>query len=200
MIKRIIQGSLVLALLAIGQNNLWADNSWRSFSADMVSVTNGQQVEGKIFIGQGKTRMEMPQGLVIVRQDKNVSWVFMPADKMYMEQPIDPKMVSRTQKDMPGEIERVALGPEIIGGQNTTKYKVTYQKGPGQETMFQWIGDSEIPVKMESADGSWSVQYKNIKMGAPDDSLFEIPGGYQKVEIPSMAAMQAAMQKADKNE
>ena len=53
--------------------------------------------------------------------------------------------------------------------------------------MYQWIAtDINFPVKTASVDGSWTTEYKNIKMGGQPDDLFEVPDGYQKSTMPNM--------------
>ena len=44
------------------------------------------------------------------------------------------------------------------------------------------------PVKTAAADGSWTVEYKNIDRGSQADSLFEVPAGFQKTAMPGMGA------------
>jgi hypothetical protein len=52
---------------------------------------------------------------------------------------------------------------------------------------YQWMAtDINFPVKTAAVDGSWSMEYKDIKLGSQPDSLFELPAGYQKMSIPSM--------------
>ena len=48
-----------------------------------------------------------------------------------------------------------------------------------------WATDINFPIKTEDVDGQWKQEYKNIKMGKQDDSLFEIPAGYKKFEMPA---------------
>ena len=47
-----------------------------------------------------------------------------------------------------------------------------------------------MPVKTAAVDGSWSQELKNIKMGSQSDSLFELPAGYQKMQMPQLPMMQ----------
>ena len=166
------------------------------FSANMISTSQGRTFEAKIYVGENKMRMDMPQNIMIVRMDRNTSYMIMPSQGMYMEQPIDRSKMMKTSKEVEGELERVAMGPESVNGQAAQKFKVTYRDGQAQAQMFQWIGDSEIPVKMAAVDGSWSVEYRDISKGTPDDSLFEIPVGLRKLEMPNMAQVMAAAQNA----
>lgn len=50
----------------------------------------------------------------------------------------------------------------------------------------QWVAtDIHFPIKTAAIDGSWSMEYRNIRMGPKPDSLFEIPKGYQKTTVPA---------------
>ena len=154
------------------------------FSANMVSRTSEGTVSGKIYCAGQKMRTETPDAIMIVRLDKNLSWMIMPAEQMYMEQAIDRNALPRTSQHVAGEIERVSMGKEEVNGQSTEKFKVTYKEGTAQLVMYQWVADSGFPVKMEAADGSWSVEYKNIVIGPQSASLFEVPAGYQMMTVP----------------
>lgn len=160
------------------------------FSADMVSKAKGKEFSGKIYVTQDKVRTEMAGAVNIMRMDKKIMWVLMPGEKMYMEQPVDPQMAAGAAEKIPGEIERTLLGSEAIEGRPANKYKITYKNGAIIESILQWSdAATSLPVKVTSEDGSWSMEYKNLKLGAPDQSLFEIPEGYQKFSMPSFGDM-----------
>lgn len=164
----------------------------QDFSADMVSTTKDGTFTGKIFVSKDKTRVEVPESVTITRMDKKVMWMLMPSEKMYMEQPFDPRNVTATSEGVSGEIERKLIGQETVNGKIASKYKVTYEVEGVRDAVFQWIDTaSSIPVKTEAADGSWTMEYKNLKIGAQPDSLFEIPAGYQKFsyEMPTVEGM-----------
>lgn len=156
----------------------------QNFSADMVSRANGQMMQGKIYVSGKKVRTEMAGSIMIARPDLNVAYVIMPAERMYMEQAINMKMLPKTSDKLEGEVERVSLGKEVIDGNQTEKFKVVYIEGGMRAEAYQWLMDSGFPVKMEAVDGTWSVEYKNISLNAPSDDLFEPPAGYQKLSMP----------------
>ncbi len=159
------------------------------FSGDMVNTSKAGAVNQKFFISGDKTRMESPQGIAIVRTDKKVMWMLMPQQKMYMEMPLNPSDVPATSEKYPGEIERTLMGKETVDGRATDKYRVVYTAAGVKTTIFQWFApDIGLPVKTAAEDGSWTMEYKNIKTGTQPDSLFEIPAGYSKMsmEMPSM--------------
>jgi hypothetical protein len=151
------------------------------FSADMISTTKGKVFKGRMFISKDKTRMETQESITITRMDKNLVWILMPKDKMYMEQAFDPTKAAATSEKVNGEIERKLVGQEKIDGKTAKKYQVVYSQGKKKETMFQWIVPGvQMPVKTAAVDDSWSMEYKNIKKGRQPDALFEVPSDYQK--------------------
>ena len=175
----------------------------QDFSADMVSTTKAGVSTGKIFVAKEKTRMETLQTIMITRIDKNVVWILMPAQRMYMEQPLKPENVVATTDKMPGEIERKLVGKETVGGKRTDKYRIVYTTADKKETVLQWIAaDSGLPIKSAAVDGSWTIEYKNLKTGKQPDTLFEIPTGYQKFSlgVPAMPETKAEEKTVEKEE
>jgi hypothetical protein len=164
-----------------------------SFSADMVTQSAGQTFQGKMYFAPGKMRFEMAGTVMITRLDKQVAWMLMPDQGMYMEQPVDPKAAVSGTKEVPGETERVPEGKENVNGRDTDKFKVSYTTNGRTETIYQWIApDLSLPVRVAAADATWQVDYLNIRPGAQPDALFEVPGGFQKMSIPSMAGLMSS--------
>ncbi|MFA5146034.1 MAG: hypothetical protein WC515_01440 [Candidatus Omnitrophota bacterium] len=164
------------------------------FSADMVSTTRAGSFTGKIFAAKDKVRMDMAGAVTITRMDKDVAWVLMPQQNMYMEQKLDPERIAGATEKMPGEMERTLVGKDTVDGKMTDKYLIVYTSKEGRATVFQWIDPvSGIPLKTAAEDGSWSVEYRNLMVGAQDDSLFEIPSGYQKFAMPDISDMMKGM-------
>jgi len=153
----------------------------KDFSADFVSKADSVSVKGKIFMANKKMRMENPQAITIARMDKKIVWILMPAQKMYMEQPMNMENTKGVSRKVEGEVERVKIGQETINGVKADKYKITYSTKKGKDSMYQWISsDIEMPVKTAAIDGKWSMELKNIKTGSQPDSLFDMPKGYKK--------------------
>jgi hypothetical protein len=157
------------------------------FSADVINKANGQTAPAsKMYMKNKKVRWDSKAGenYTIVRQDLNISWVVMPKQKTYVEMKSN-KPEQIPQEKMKGEISRRLIGSETIDSHPTKKYEVTYNSGKQVVKSYQWIAtDLNFPIKMTAADESWSMEYKNIKIGSQSDSLFEIPKGYQKMAMP----------------
>lgn len=82
------------------------------------------------------------------------------------------------------------LGLEMIGGHDTTKYKVTVNSSSAEnvssiETMIWFDEKLGMPVKSETkaTDGSKTVmQLSNLELNV-DQSIFQIPVDFQKVTV-----------------
>ncbi|KPK97526.1 MAG: hypothetical protein AMJ95_08645 [Omnitrophica WOR_2 bacterium SM23_72] len=171
---------IAAATLCQGRYVLAADI--QSFSSEMVSRTGGHTDKAKIYFSGNKMRTEVAGNIMIMRLDKNVMWMVMPSNNIYIEMPLDMKKVPKISKKIEEEFERVPLGREVVDGIQTDKFKIISREG----IIYQWLTDSGFPLKTEAADGSWSVQYKNISFGPQPDTLFELPAGYEKASIPSL--------------
>jgi len=151
-------------------------------SCEIVNKAKGAEFSGKMYVSGEMVRMELPQSIVINRIDKGVMYVIMPGAKMYLEQPLDMHNIATVSDKIPGETTRETIGKEVVDGHYTTKYKVTYKANGAKGEVYQWIEDmSGLMIKTSSIDGSWSMEYRNIKKGKQDPRLFEVPAGYKKL-------------------
>jgi hypothetical protein len=126
------------------------------------------------------------QVVSIIRPDQNKIYSVMPAQKMVMTMSIDPeKMKQKMPTTMAGDGKFDLVGPDTVDGVACLKYKMTAAKD--NKVFYWWISiDAKIPVKMAADDGSITLVWKNYKAGPQDPSLFEVPAGYQVMEMPSM--------------
>jgi hypothetical protein len=176
---RILALFIIFSLAALGQ--IWA----AEFVADVINKVRGKTFHAKIYMKTNKIRLENQgqQNYSIVRMDKNVVWLIFPKDKVYMEMISYENQASATL--LKGEIGRKFLGTETINGWETKKYEVTIKEEEKTIKAWQWISTAlNYPIKISAADGSWSSEYKNLKMESQPDSLFELPAGFQKMEAP----------------
>jgi len=167
------------------------------FSADLIIDNPQGKFTGKVYVKADKIRQEFLNAgmkqVVILRLDKGVTWSLMPENKMYMEmagtgkEATDPE-IEKKIKDM---ADKKSLGKEKIGGYVCEKYQYIYHdKSLG--VLTQWFSKQlNYPIKTEHKTSSYHMvtEYKNIKEGGIEDSLFEIPSGYQKMQLPMMPGM-----------
>jgi len=163
----------------------------QEFSADVLSTFKGQSVSSKMYFEKDKWRMESEmrgmKSVSIVRKDKNLMWNLMPDQKMYSEMAIPEQQMQGASKAVADELSRKKLGAESVNGIMCDKYEVSHKnKATGQtEVLYQWLSRDGIPVKSAAKDGSWTTEFKDIKMGRQPDSLFEVPAGYTKQKMPT---------------
>jgi hypothetical protein len=174
-------------------------NAPTQYSCDLVlSRKAGPPMTMHIYVDGNKRRTERDGAggnIVILRGDLNKRYILTPASKTYLEGALDPRMLESPAdwaKRM--NIVHEKVGTEDVNGETCDKYSYTSgaptpatQNKPAMPAMrsmtgFIWIGQtSHMLVKSENAGST--AEWKNIKVGAPDASLFELPADYKKQEI-----------------
>jgi hypothetical protein len=189
------------ALLLISASSLFAQSE---FSAEIVNLQgSASQPSVKVFVTKGKMRVEDQQkaghtGAVIVDFAKGTTLVLVSEQKMYMEMPqamgkergiafFRPMEVENAC----GELQKMAfktggscqkIGNETVNGRNAVKYEGKSAEG---ETSQFWIDPKlAFPVKWQGKGGGGELA--NIQEGAQPASLFEIPAGFQKMDMGDM--------------
>ena len=160
------------------------------FSATVVTKGGGMEIPGKVYVKGEKARNEVQAAgqtsIHIIRPDKNLVWVVMPQQKAYMEMPVtgeaQQKMLTLTEKQ---KAKMQKVGTETVNNYACDKYEATMSHQGKSTKFYFWIATKlGIPIKMVSEDGSFSMEYKDIKPGEVDDALFEPPSGYRKMKMP----------------
>lgn len=164
------------------------------FSADSIMVSkDGYKMAGKMFYKKDMFRVDMksPDDVsMITRLDKKVVWNVMHKGKMYIEMPISSTRKPIVEEKLEGEIDRKLVGRETIDGHPSEKYLITYKNNNTQEQVYQWFAvDIKFPVKTQAIDGSWTQEFKNISIKEQPTSLFEVPSGYKKFQMPQNMPM-----------
>ena len=188
--------SMVLVIVAMGIFILCNLSSAAEFSADMIHKMGEETVKGKVYVKGNKIRQEVvkegEKAVMIMRLDKGIIWNLMPEEKIYMEMPNlgdvanDPEYIKKIEE----MAEKKYLGKEKVNGYVCKKYKYIYSdKSMGALT--QWFSEKlNYPIKTEMGGQPGGmdmlIEYKNIKEKGLQDSLFEIPPGYTKMQIPGM--------------
>ncbi len=178
------------------------------FSADMQisSMKAGpanHDMSGKVYVDQQAMRMDMngegPREAIIITTfaTKTVD-ILMPQQHMYMEHKADDNAMRRgpnTSDVHPYDPKNPCasdpnttckdLGSETVNGRSTEHWQMTHKDGNVSDV---WIDDSlHFPIKSVSGGTTW--QLTNIKEGPQDASLFQIPAGYQKMDMGGMGGM-----------
>jgi hypothetical protein len=161
------------------------------FSADLIQKQDDEIMKGKFFVKGNKMRMEFEEeAITIMDMVSGKTYILQPEEKMYMEMPGMEATATPAQSDE--ELAKIAtkkhVGTEKVNGYQCDKYLITYHdKSMGK--MTQWYAKKlDYPIKMvyDGPEGEMVTEYKNIKEGGVNDSMFEIPHGYKKMAIPGM--------------
>jgi len=154
------------------------------FSADFVMKSPGEilPVKGKIFVKNGLIRHEVSERgdrqVTIVRPDKGVIWVLNADDKMYFEvayQESDRRFDSWTPEE---EQKAKYLGKETVSGVVCKKFELVEE---GNRSVYWVVEKFRFPIKIESQDGV--LEYKNLKEGGANDTLFQPPADYERITM-----------------
>lgn len=171
----------------------------KPFTADMVMTSakqNGRTIHGKMYAAEQAMRMDLEaepgmETSTIVRFDKKVVWVLMPGEHRYMEMPITPRAGMMATLHASGtKYELQDLGAEKVGSYACEKYRAQWTDHGQSGSGFVWVatagGVKGFIVRAEDEKSGATNEYRNIRPGEPPASLFEVPAGYEKMEMPRL--------------
>jgi len=164
------------------------------YSADRTIETDKGNFTGKIYAARDKQRSETNfggmQSVMIIRNDKQIGYMLMPAQHMYRE--LDVASARQQAGGQPQDVVDITeVGTETIEGQSTTKYKVIMKDGSAGG--FMWITKDGIAVKLDAISKEngkktrFTMTLSNLQIGTVDPSVFEVPVGYSA--MPSFGGM-----------
>lgn len=157
------------------------------FSADQITRTNGHSRKAYIYYRDQMWRLEhhdlSPVNVTIVRKDKQLMWLLLSRMKHFKTVPYDPEQAPKVSERLDGEVAREEIGTQTLDGHPTTLYQVTVRKDDQEHVFYQWLAtDIRFPLKLARKDGSWLVEYKNVRLRALSDFLFQLPVNFQPLE------------------
>jgi hypothetical protein len=179
----------------------------KDFSAEIVNHRQGEQEKtpAKIYVTKNKLRIEAAAGrngqnaVILIDFATQTTDMLMTAQNMYMEFPNGKgpgaqrfNALFRTTdiENACGEWQKLATNPggechkvgnDTVNGRNTVKYEAKSANG---DLSTVWL-DPKIafPIKWEGKNGGGELQ--NIQAGSLSSSLFEVPAGYRKMDMPA---------------
>jgi len=170
-----------------------------SFSGDAVLETEDMTATTRVYYQPGMVRDELTMGdqemVTIRRFDLQKVWTLM-GQGMYMETAAEETNERAPEYKL---ISRELIGPEIVNGMATIKYKSVYESPDGKFGGFTWFTDDNIAVKgfmvSESKGEKQRIKFEftSIERGPQADTLFEVPPGYQRFDMGGLAGMRGMM-------
>lgn len=174
-------------------------DTFKNYSADMETTSAWGSFTFRIFFKDMKIRMERntqgDKSINIIRPDKKVIWTLTVDTKTYTEIPLDmgkQDILSKLYHDPNTKTDKEFIAHEIVEKHPSKKYHLTITAdGKKEKSGYIWEATDlgNIPVKYESEDKEITTVWKNIKPGGVDDSVFELPAGYKKSDVPVMPSI-----------
>lgn len=190
--------SLILAVPTFAGPGINAE-----YSADEVVETADGMTKSKVYSTPTMERREMSDGgqqmTTITRHDKKVTWMLMPEEKMYMAMPMGQSVRKKEDKtDLSAyKIEQTPMGQETLNGIVMNKGKMIMTGKDGSKMGgFMWTTKEGIIAKMDALSveqgkkDRFKLEMQNLKIGKQPADLFEIPKGYEKMDMEAMGAME----------
>ncbi|MDD3364716.1 MAG: DUF4412 domain-containing protein [Syntrophomonas sp.] len=159
-------------------------------SFDMINtMTNQGQTltnNAKMWVSNDKLRIETEtEGMksVTIKNSKGEICIYNPDTKTAMKMPS-----VKNENDLPNKWAKEDTSKmKIVGQEKMDGYDcVVVTVTEAADTSKMWLRkDIGMPVRVESktSEGSMVIQYKNYKVGAQADNLFELPADAQVVSM-----------------
>lgn len=169
------------------------------FTAKMHFTSMGQERVFTVYSADAGYRYEFTEndmdGAIIVKKGSPEVIILMPQQKMAMKGSADNPMsmgndpvASYTHYQDEG-IARVE-GEEIVNGISCTRSGLYNKDNPDQKMYTVWTSEQyDFPIKLINhieGSGEAMMELRDIESWIPDVKSFEIPAGFQVMEIPKM--------------
>lgn len=172
------------------------------FKANMTFNSMGQDRTFKVFSSELGYRYEFTEngqaGVIIVKKGSSEIIILMPQQKMAMKGSADSPMSMGNDPLVAFDYYRKEgnlikdEGEEMVNGLKCRKSSLWNKDNPDQKMFTLWLSDKyNFPLKMiNHIDGSGDsiMELKDIEPWSPDTKSFEIPEGYQVMEMPKVVA------------
>jgi len=121
-----------------------------AYMADTVMESDGQRMTGRVWASGPMERRELSvegqRHTVILRKDLGVSWILMPEQRLYLEQPLGEAATAADRFAGAGHLEREALGQESVNGAAATRYRVHGTAADGKR-VERLLGEGNAKVE-----------------------------------------------------
>jgi hypothetical protein len=180
-----------------------------AYSEDVVITIDGQtSMAMKRFVDGSRIRTDMSAGgedfsMIELGDADGTMYNVMPNDKQAVKMTMRGAMNQAPKGDVKADAPEAEsapppgyrveyLGEETVDGRATRKFRMTTDEGPA----LGWFDTSTgAPVRMEgTSDGKKAVmEWKNFKAASQPAALFEVPKGYEVMDMDAMRAQMEEM-------
>lgn len=189
------KAALLLSCVCVTGSGVRAQAPFKPFSADQVFKVGARTMTGTVYATSTAMRIESQmdgrQTISIVRTDQKVVWSLLPDRKAYIELSLDSlnQAAALAQPPSAQNLPHTNIGSEQVGTHLCDKSKVQSTSNGRTSVFVEWAARDlgGFVVKRADENGKWSIEYQNVQFKDQDQSLFEIPVGYQKLDITGMS-------------
>ncbi len=119
---------------------------------------------------------EQGVNIMIVRMDKQHSWLILSKRRQYLEVPLMADHVLTVTERMEGEVSREFVGNETLNGHPTELFEVTVAEQGETRQYYRWVTKAQrFPLKTVSRQGKWSEEFRRVIFTEQSPFLFELP-------------------------
>jgi len=188
-------GTVLLACLAALPARALIEDT--AYSATRIVRLDGREFATQVNHTRLRERISANVGgvdvTVILRSDRNLAWQLVPQMGIYAEADV-------SGMDTPANVRIVSsepLGEETVAGQSAMKYRAVFQtRNGGQHQGFFWQNKAGVHVKQQfpvtDRNGRTRLietELRELRVGAQDPALFEVPDGYRRLDIDTGAVL-----------
>lgn len=159
------------------------------YMGDLVMTAGEDALTGKVYhSATGKDRREITvrgrTQTTVMRYDKKIIYLLVPEAKMYAQAELNSAQGPMAGLEG-GKVTRVKDGEEVINGEKTTRYKMTFTAKDGRSSeALLWLTHDDIAMKMTGGkdkpeDKGFAMEVKNLKRAPQSAKLFELPADYK---------------------
>jgi hypothetical protein len=151
------------------------------FSAERIVKIGGSVITAHVNAKDDRWRFEYSQpqrgaSIMIVRMDKQHSWLILSKRRQYLEVPIATDHLLTVTEGMQGEVSRELVGEETLNGHLTELFEVTVADQDTTRQYYRWVTKTErFPLKTVSKEGKWSEEFRRLIFTEQSPFLFELP-------------------------
>jgi hypothetical protein len=151
------------------------------FSAERIVKSGKTVVTAHVNAKDDRWRFEytQPQGgasIIIVRMDRQSSWLILSRRRQYLEMPIADEHRLAVSETMEGELSRELVGDQTLNGYPTELFEVTVAENGETRQYYQWVTKVQrFPVKTVSKQGKWSEEFRHLIFTEQSPFFFELP-------------------------
>ena len=185
-----IHSPVLFCLVLCANFPLRAQQTLKPFSSDVTYTANGETHTGKIYSDGHSVRIELEGRLPakneisFVRLDSGVGQALGPFMSAYIEYPYGNSSDAQFVRYLPdAKVRSRSLGSDLVDGQSCEKVSIMASYRGNTYSSIEWRSHklNGLVVRSQDADGQWSTEYRNVRLGTQSASLFEIPASYTRI-------------------